>query len=257
MASGIRLQVCGPLAIEYAGTVILERQLPGRQARRLWAYLVLNRRRPVPRDELATAIWGDAIPDAWDASLNAIVSRLRGVLGRLGAASDGLAIRGSGGRYTLELPDEAFIDFERGWRALLRAESALRERDYPACVAEALIARGIAARSFLPGEDAPWIEVQRRVLADTLVQATELSGEAELARGAASDAQRLAREVVDLDALRESGYRLLMRSLAASGNGAQASRVMEECRSALRELAGARPSAETERVFREVTATAV
>lgn len=252
MASDIRIQICGPLAIEYAGTVVREPGLPGRQGRRLWTYLVLNRRRPVPRDELATAMWGDAVPDAWDNSLNALVSRLRGVLRRLGAERGGLAVRGSGGRYTLELPDEAFIDFERGWRALLRAESALRAREYAACAAEALIARGIAGRGFLPGEDAPWIEVHRRALADTLVQATELSAEAELARGASRDAQRLAREVIDLDALRESGYRLLMRALAASGNGAQAVRVMDECRRALQSTVGAAPSKETERVFREV-----
>lgn len=246
----LRLQVCGPLAIEHADGVVEEGDLPGRQGRRLWAYLVLNRGRRVPRDELATAIWGDEIPDAWDTSLNALVSRLRSVLRPLAAA--GLAIRGEVGRYVLEVPAEAFVDLERGWRALLRAEGALRQKDFSTAGAEALIARAMAGRGFLPGEDGPWIEAQRRALADTLLQATEIAGEVELGLGHPADAHRLGRELVGLDLLRESGYRLLMRALAASGNRAQAVRIMEECRRALREQADMTPSAETERLFRQI-----
>lgn len=246
----LRLQICGPLAIEWMGTLVGEGRLPGRQGRRLWAYLVLNRGRWVPRDELATALWGEEIPDAWDTSLNALVSRLRAVLRAV--AASGLVIRGEVGRYALEVPSEAFVDLERGWRALLRAEFALRQRDYATAGGEALIARGIAGRGFLPGEDGPWIEAQRRALADTLLQATELAGEVELALGNAAEAHRLGRELVGLDPLRESGYRLLMRAIAGSGNRAQAVRIMEECRQALREQADTTPSVETERVFRQI-----
>lgn len=244
----LRLQLCGPLAIEHGAGVIREARLPGRQGRRLWAYLVLNRGRAAGRDELATAIWGDEIPDAWDTSLNALVSRLRAVL----RPAAGLRIRGEVGRYVLEVPSDAFVDLERGWRALLRAEFALRQQDYATAGAEALIARGIAGRGFLPGEDGPWIEAQRRALADTLLQATEIAGEVELALGRPADAHRLGRELVGLDPLHESGYRLLMRALAASGNRAQAVRIMEECRQALREQADMTPSAETERLFKQI-----
>lgn len=253
---GLRLQICGQLAIEYPSGVVSERKLPGRQGRRLWAYLVVNRRRAIPRDELATALWGDDIPDAWDVSLNTLASRLRAALRPVAAAVPGVAIRGEVGKYTLEMPAEAFIDFERCWRALLRAEVALRQTDVPTALMESLIARGIASRGFLPGEDGQWIEAQRRVLAETLLQATELAGEAELVGGSPNEAHRMGRELVGLDPLRESGYRLLMRALAANGNRAQAVRIMEECRRALREQAAGSPSPETERVFREVTRSA-
>ncbi len=244
----LRLQICGPLSIEQGDALVPERRLPGRQGRRLLAYLVLNRERAAPRDELATALWGDDVPDAWDASLNALASRLRASLRQIA----GIELRSGVGWYALRV-GEAFIDFERCWRAVLRVEVHLRERDFSAAIMESLIARAIAARGFLPGEGGAWIEARRRVLADTLVQATELAGEVQLARGSPSDAHRIGRELVGLDPLRESGYRLLMRALAASGNAAQALRIMEECRLALREIAGAAPSPETERVFREVT----
>jgi len=44
-----------------------------------------------------------------------------------------------------------------------------------------------------------------------------------------------------------------MRALAARGDRAEAARVMEQCRAALRRLAALAPSPETERVYHEVT----
>lgn len=254
MSSGLRLQICGLLAIEHAGRALGESRFPGRQGRRLWAYLVLNRGRALPRDELAEAIWGEDMPDAWDDDLNALVSRLRAALRPFAAA--GIAIRGEPGRYTLDVPADAFVDFERGWRALLRAETSLRDGDIASTLMEALIARSVASRGFLVGETGPWVEAQRRALADTELQALELAAEAELRAGKAMAAHRLGRELVGLDPLRESAYRLLMRALAASGNRALAVRIMEECRAALRTQVGAAPSAETERVFREAVGLA-
>jgi DNA-binding SARP family transcriptional activator len=71
--------------------------------------------------------------------------------------------------------------------------------------------------------------------------------------GRRHDAERVARRLIAADALREAGYRLLMRALAVGGNGAQAARVMQECRAALA-AAGAVPSDETERAYRDALA---
>jgi SARP family transcriptional regulator, regulator of embCAB operon len=54
-----RIQVCGRLVAEIDGRRI-ERDLPGRQGRLLFAYLVASRLRSAGRDELAAAIWSDA-----------------------------------------------------------------------------------------------------------------------------------------------------------------------------------------------------
>jgi len=61
--------------------------------------------------------------------------------------------------------------------------------------------------------------------------------------------------LVALEPLRESGYRLLIRALAASGNRAQAARVMAECRTALRAVS-LTPSTETLRVFADISDSA-
>ena len=75
---GTRIELCGQLAVEIEGTRI-EGSLRGRQGRLLLAYLVLNRHRPVRRDELVDALWSDAgPPEGGDALLAPPLSRLRG-----------------------------------------------------------------------------------------------------------------------------------------------------------------------------------
>jgi DNA-binding SARP family transcriptional activator len=59
----------------------LDAGLPGRQGRLLFTYLVVNRHRHVPRDELAEARWREPDPAAVDARLNPLPSKLRRVFG--------------------------------------------------------------------------------------------------------------------------------------------------------------------------------
>ena len=71
----LRLYLCGRLAIEHGETIVAERDFPARQGRLVWAYLALHRKRPVGREDLAEALWGDDIPDRWDSTINGVVSR--------------------------------------------------------------------------------------------------------------------------------------------------------------------------------------
>ena len=109
----LRLTVCGKLAIEAGDLVLRERELPARQGRRLWCYLVLERRRSCRRDELAGALWGDDAPDGWDTVLSGVMSRLRGTMKPLMQAVPGFELTGDTGGYHLQLPSNAFVDFER------------------------------------------------------------------------------------------------------------------------------------------------
>lgn len=249
----LRIYLCGRLAIECGDQAIREADLPGRQGRRVWAYLVVHRRGPVGRDELAGAVWGEEQqPDAWDEALSALVSKLRAMLRPLSSVAE-LSIDRSVGRYALQLPSDTFIDLERAKAAVHEAERLGHEGEFAGAWAEAHIAGEITARGFLPGEDLPWIAGQRRALADIHMRALELAAEAELRRGRPEGAQFEARQLIQADPLYESGYRLLMRALAASGNRAEAARVIDECRAVLRTQAGMAPSQETEQTFREIT----
>jgi DNA-binding SARP family transcriptional activator len=53
----LRIQLCGRLAIERGSAVVGEDAFPARQGRRLWAFLVLDRRQPMARGDVAAWIW--------------------------------------------------------------------------------------------------------------------------------------------------------------------------------------------------------
>jgi DNA-binding SARP family transcriptional activator len=64
------------------------------------------------------------------------------------------------------------------------------------------------------------------------------------------------RRGLEADNLAESLYRGLMRALAAIGDQAEALNAFRRCRELLSIVLGIKPSAETERLYREIAATA-
>ena len=95
----------GRVAAEANGRVLDESRLPGRQGRLLFAYLVAARSRPVPRDELADAIWGESPPATWEKALTVIASKLRGLV-----VEDGITLTNAFGCYRLDLPEGTSVD---------------------------------------------------------------------------------------------------------------------------------------------------
>ena len=216
----------------------------------LFAFLTLNRRRALPRGELLEAVWPDGVPDAADAGLSALLSKLRRVLG--GDRVDGRsAVR-------LHLPPDAWIDVEAAGEALHRAESAVARGEWTAAWGPARVVQHVTTRPFLSGEEAPWVADRRRRLDEMYVRALELAAEACLGIGGAEldTAERAARSLVERAPFRESGHRYLMRVLAARQNPAEALRVYDALRLLLREELGVAPAAATQELHRELLARA-
>ena len=241
-----RIQLCGKVAAEVEGRRV-DRELPGRQGRVLFAYLCVNRLRPVSRDELAQALWPEP-PPAADSSLSALLSKLRTGLG-----ADRLDGRAA---LQLRLPPDAWIDVEAAREGLHRAEAAAAREDWAAVWGPGRVAQHIAAREFLPGEDAAWVEEIRRRLDELHTRALEVVGTAcvRIGGGELDTAERAARTLVREQPYRETGHRLLMEVLAARGNSAEALRVYEELRRLLREELGAAPSVPTQELHRRLLA---
>jgi SARP family transcriptional regulator, regulator of embCAB operon len=64
----------------------------------------------------------------------------------------------------------------------------------------------------------------------------------------------IAKQAVELEPYRESGYRVLMRAHATAGNCAEALWVYEKCKRVLADDLGVDPSPETKAVHRDVLA---
>ena len=112
-----RIQLCGRFVADIDGSRI-EDTLPGRIGRVLFAYLVLNRGRPLPRDTLLMAGWGEDAPAEARNALNVLLSKLR----------HGLGAEHLRGRTEIELllPPATFVDAEAALEGAHRAESAHR-----------------------------------------------------------------------------------------------------------------------------------
>src|SRR3954466_7202705 len=150
------IRLCGHLLVEIDGERV-EGALPGRQGRLLLAYLILNRGRPVRRDELIEALWaGESQPAAGDALLRPPLSRLRKALGPG-------RIEGRG-EVALVLPDGAEVDWEVAQAALAETRAALSRGDARTAYGQAQVAVDIANRGLLPGLEAAWIDDRRREL---------------------------------------------------------------------------------------------
>ena len=133
MANTLRLKVfvAGRVAVETDGAVIDEAQLGGRQGRLLFAYLVAERSRPVPRDELAEALWGETPPATRDKALTVIASKLRGALADAGLDGREL-LTAAFGCYRLDLPEGTWVDlFAAAEQRTGRGRSARRRRARP------------------------------------------------------------------------------------------------------------------------------
>jgi SARP family transcriptional regulator, regulator of embCAB operon len=232
-----RIQLCGRLAVELAGRELTAR-LPGGQARVLFTYLVVNRALPSRREELIEALWPWRAPAGADASLSALLSRLRAVLG-------GEVLSGRG-ELRVQLPHDAWIDLEAAEEAIHRAESAVAQCDWARGWGPSLVALFTARRGFLPGEDLPWAQEHRRRLDEIRCSALECYAAVALGVGGSELApgERVARELIAAEPFRERAHALLMELLVARGNAAEALRVYEALRARLRDELGATPAPE-------------
>lgn len=230
-----RVQLCGPLLAEIGGRRV-DAQLPGRKGRLLFTCLVFSRDRPLSRDELIEVIWPADAPADPDGTLATLLTRLRNAVGR--------ELLVGRGELRLDLGEHAWVDWDVAHTSLGEAErliAAGNARRALTCASEGL---EIARRPLLPELSTPWLEERRRELMDLASALLETQGRAALAlRGEHLPlAERSARELIEREPYRESGYGLLMEVHESRGNAAEALRVYDTLRHLLREELGLTPA---------------
>ncbi len=181
-------------------------------------------------------LWGEAPPEAADAALSALLSKLRHVVPIEGRSE-----------VRLGLPTDTWVDVEVASEAIHRAESCVARGEWASAWGPARVAQHVSERPFLPGEAGLWVAARRHALEAMRIRALELAGSAamRIGGGELATAERTAERLVELAPLRESGTRLLMEIHAARGNRAEALLAYEALRQRLRDELGVGPSAET------------
>jgi DNA-binding SARP family transcriptional activator len=210
----------------------------------LFAYLVLNRGREVPRDELLMAGWGEEAPIEAGNALSVLLSKLRHGLG-----ADRLR-----GRTAVELllPQATFVDVEAALEGAHRAESAIAEGRWAQAWGRSPPRRHQALP--LPGLEAPWIDCSGGAVTEVRLRGLECFAAAGLGLGGAAlaQAEERARMLTELAPYRESGHLILLEALERRGNVAEALRAYDRLRVLLREELGIAPSPTVQAVHRRL-----
>jgi SARP family transcriptional regulator, regulator of embCAB operon len=234
MFADVVVQLCGRLVVRSEGAEMAGR-LPGAQGRIAFAWLVENRHRAAPREDLATAIWDDEPPPATGQAMRALLSKLRSVTGRDSLPADG--------PLRLRLGGDANIDVEVATRAIHDAESAVARQQWERAWIASHIAMNVTRRSFMTGHDGAWVEQRRRELGSvyTRALATLAAAALQLRETELLTAERAARELVAAEPLSEGATALLMRALDARGERPGALLVYDQLRLRLRDSLGVAP----------------
>ena len=142
VGQGWEIRLCGPVVVESEGRR-LDSGLPGRQGRLLFAYLVMNRARGCPRDELIDVLWPEGPPAAaGDLALSASARpKLRRALG------EGVLM----GRGELRVHFKGVVTvIEASAAAIAQSEAALEAGDPALAAAKARAALETDLQTFLP-----------------------------------------------------------------------------------------------------------
>ena len=229
---GLAIHLLGPPRVERDGHA-----LPAPRGYKVWGLLAYLIRGDVgaSRQHLAALLFEDAEDPL--AALRWNLSELRRLLGIAGLRGDALA---------LSLGPAATVDVEvvtlGTWAEALCVPGLGRE-----------LLEGMSfARS--PSFDV-WLATERRHLQATAEAVLREAALARLAAGAATEAADLAGRLVRQNPLDENFQALLVRSLAAAGDGVGAARQVAACRELFQRELGVSPGATLDAAMRTATAT--
>ena len=224
----LRARLFGELQVEVDGRPVPP--IPGLRPRAVLAFLLLNPG-PHTRARLAPRFWPNVLDTSARASLRSALWVVRAALDEAG-----------GGRYLTgdrdvvgiarELPRS--IDVEEFARLTASGDPALAEQ-----------AVALASGPLLADLAEDWVLEARDEQREHVLLALELLAAAAEQSGNALAAVELTRRELELDRLRESTHRALMRRLALAGEPARALVAYRRCRALLAAEFGIAPSAET------------
>lgn len=232
--AGLAIHLLGVPRVERAG-----RALPAPRGRKVWGLLayLLHRPAPVSRSHLASLLFETAEDPL--AALRWSLSELRRLLGEPGLRGDELA---------LVLGPASYVDVRivmQGDRAQALSVAGLDHE----------LLEGMVFASSPAFE--VWLATERRHLQAVTESVLREAALARMAAGALAEAADLAGRLVRRNPLDENYQALLVRSLAAAGDGVGAARQAAACRELFRRELGMQPGATLEGALRTVTAAPV
>ena len=236
VGTSLRLLEFGRMAIVVDGEEVRPRIV---KCYELLSFLASRGGDPVDRDELLDALFEGQTDDTTRTYLRQALHHLRGVLPDAGSlVSD---------RRTVGLAEHVVVSSESlRLEVELSAAARLQGEERLTATLEALAVREHG--EFLPGARSAWAEERRAHLAELVATARHEAAAAALAAGRYEEASRLTEQVLRADPLRESAWRLAMRTANALGDDDGVIGAFRSCERALAAI-GTEPTASTRQLL--------
>jgi DNA-binding SARP family transcriptional activator/Tfp pilus assembly protein PilF len=245
----LRFSVLGPLRVWRHGTAV---DLGPVQQRVVLAVLALQAGRPVGRQQMIDAVWGEAQPTHAVNLVQRHVSGLRRALepDRPGRTPSDLLTWTEAG-YLLTLPPGA-LDLDLFVRELARARTARAAGQLQEAAAVLHAALELWRGPVCDGLSSPFLDAQADRLAESRVSALEDRIELDLMIGGHDDLIAELRDLIAGHPLRERLRGLLMLALYRAGRQADALNAFRDARRQLRDELGVEPSAPLQQLHQQI-----
>jgi DNA-binding SARP family transcriptional activator len=247
----LRFEVLGLLRVVRAGQEV---DLGAAKQRAVLAVLLLARNTPVNRDQIISAVWGDAVPTSAVNLVQTYVAGLRRALEPsrarrapaelLTSVGDGYLLRVEHGALDLDA-------FEMGVTEAARSRAA---GDYANAARTLDDVLALWRAEPLGGVAGLFAEVERGRLVERRLAVLEERAELRLALGQGADLVAQLSSLVAEQPLRERAHGLLMRALCQADRQAEALNVYREARRVLVDELGVEPGPELRRLQQAVLA---
>lgn len=245
----LEVRLFGGFSLSYGGDALPP--LPSRQARSLFAWLVMHPGRSQPRTALADRFWPDVAESRARRRLSHALWQIQDCLGE--------AAPGHG--YLVTVADAVtFDDTSPYWSDVEEFEQRLDRVDDAGVVDEAGLRNlrrcvELFQGDLLAGSYEPWVMVEQQRLHQRYVNALGHMVDACKQRGNFTQALTFARRLTHQEPLREDAHREVMRLCVLLGQPSQALEQFERCRSVLAEELGTQPSAATLALWDRISET--
>ena len=248
-APALRFGVLGPLRVWRNGTVVA---LGPVQQRVVLAVLALQAGRPIGRQQMIDAVWGETEPRNAVNLVQRHVSGLRRALepDRPGRTPSDLLTWTDAG-YLLTLPPGA-LDLDLFVRGLAQARTAQAASQLQEAAAALHSALELWRGPVCDGLSSPFLDAQADRLAETRVSALEDRIELDLMIGGQGDLIAELRDLIAEHPLRERLRGLLMLALYRAGRQADALTAFRDARRWLDDELGVEPSAPLRQLHQQI-----
>ncbi len=238
----IRAEAFGGARVEVDGRLIEDIEWRSERSKEMFFYL-LDRGRPMRKEEIALELWPDAGPKQLNSAFHTTLYRLR-------KAIHPQVVVQSGGGYRVNPEFDVSYDaaeFEAAARASENAEPDSSEWAEGLSRVASLY-RGPFASSF----DSAWAEQARRRYEEMYLSSVLALAASALHRGDAAEAIRMAESVIATDPLNEDAAFRLMEAHVQRGNLQLATRAYRRLYDAMRSELGTEPSPRVKALYQRV-----